>query len=114
MNRVRVDALDDYRPPPLRAVDAKYKRYAEKDVSSEDRHQLLTYIAGYTGQDAPLALVVHPAPNGPTRRVLRVEGPRGRLGLIEVLGLDTRAAPKDAAKPLRKAIAAFAGSISAP
>ncbi|MFG2314944.1 5-methylcytosine restriction system specificity protein McrC [Streptomyces tendae] len=94
------------------AVDAKYKPYARKEISADDRHQLLTYIAGYTEPETALALVIHPSPDGPTRRVLRVEGPRGLLGLIEVLGIDTRAAPRDAAGPLRKAIAGFSGSHS--
>lgn len=113
----RPDVLLAFPPPAggttaarFLAVDAKYKDYVKKDVSADDRHQILTYIAGYTDPDIPLALVVHPSPDGPTQRTLRVEGPRGRLGLIEVLGLDTRAAPKDAAEPLRKAIAGFAGS----
>ncbi|MFI1681741.1 PE-PGRS family protein [Streptomyces sp. NPDC020607] len=91
------------------AVDAKYKRYATENVSASDRHQLLTYITAYTAPDAALALVVHPSPDGPTRRTLRVRGPRGDLGLIEVLGLDTRAALKDAAEPVKRAIADFAG-----
>ncbi|WTO37222.1 hypothetical protein OG399_23935 [Streptomyces achromogenes] len=43
---------------------------------------------------------------------LRVEGPRGRLGIIEVLGIDTHAAPRDAAEPLWKAIAGFSGSLA--
>ncbi|WP_228978163.1 McrC family protein [Streptomyces sp. DH12] len=96
------------------AVDAKYKRYGAEDVSADDRHQLLTYIAGYTTPDSPLALVVHPSPTGPTHRVLRVEGPRGLLGRIEVLGLDTRATPKHAADPLREAVARFVGSSITP
>ncbi|QFQ98999.1 PE-PGRS family protein [Streptomyces phaeolivaceus] len=91
------------------AVDAKYKSYVTKNVSSADRHQLLTYIAGYTDPADALALVVHPAPGGsPTQRDLRVEGPRGRLGIIRVLGLDTLGTPANAAGPLRKAIADFA------
>ncbi|MEU3253136.1 PE-PGRS family protein [Streptomyces sp. NPDC006997] len=95
-------------------VDAKYKNYATRNVSSPDRHQLLTYIAGYTTPDHPVALVVHPAPHGPLPpRDLVVEGPRGRLGIIRVLGLDTRASPKDATGPLRGAIAAFASSTAA-
>lgn len=94
------------------AVDAKYKPYARKELSADDRHQLLTYIAGYTEPETALALVVHPSPDGPTRRVLRVEGPRGRLGLIEVLGIDTRAAPRDAAGPLQRAIAGFQGPLA--
>lgn len=93
-------------------IDAKYKAYAMQNVSAADRHQLLTYIAGYTDRDAPLALVVHPSPDGaPTRRILHIDGPRGRLGLIEVLGLDTRATPKEAAGPLREAIARFAACV---
>ncbi|GAA3856559.1 5-methylcytosine restriction system specificity protein McrC [Streptomyces sedi] len=92
-------------------VDAKYKGYVERNVSPEDRHQLLTYIAGYTDPAAPLALAVHPSPDGPTRHVLRIEGPRGRLGLIEVLGLDTRVAPRDACGPLQRSIAGFASSV---
>ncbi|MER0241205.1 PE-PGRS family protein [Streptomyces sp. HSW2009] len=92
-------------------VDAKYKRYGDKNVTSPDRHQLLTYIAGYTDAAAPLALVVHPSETGPTRRVLRVTGPRGLLGLIEVLGLDTSASPELAAEPLRESIRGFAGRV---
>ncbi|WP_039938462.1 5-methylcytosine restriction system specificity protein McrC [Streptomyces himastatinicus] len=94
------------------AVDAKYKGYMEKNVSAADRHQLLTYIAGYTAPEYPLALVVHPSAAAPTERELRVQGPRGRLGLIKVLGLDTRTAPKDATGPLREAIAEFANFVA--
>ncbi|MFJ9893866.1 PE-PGRS family protein [Streptomyces sp. NPDC091280] len=98
--------------PRFLAVDAKYKNYAAKNVSSTDRHQLLTYIAGYTDPEHPLALVVHPAPDGPTERDLRIEGPRGGMGLIKVLGLDTRTSPETSVAPLRKAIAGFAASAS--
>ncbi|MBK3571703.1 hypothetical protein [Streptomyces sp. MBT62] len=90
----------------------RLKNYAVKNVSSADRHQLLTYIAGYTGPEHPLALVVHPAPDGPTERDLRIEGPRGRMGLIKVLGLDTRTGPETAVAPLRKAIAEIAASTA--
>ncbi|MGA5360647.1 5-methylcytosine restriction system specificity protein McrC [Streptomyces purpurascens] len=114
----RPDVLLAFPPPAGKttatrflAVDAKYKQYATKELSAPDRHQLLTYIAGYTAPEAAIALVIHPSPDGPTRRVLRVEGPRGRLGLIEVLGLDTSAAPNDAAGPLQKSIAGFSGSL---
>ncbi|MFH8616696.1 PE-PGRS family protein [Streptomyces sp. NPDC017979] len=94
-------------------VDAKYKKYEDRRVGSADRHQLLTYIAGYTAPDSALALVVHPSPHAATRRTLRIEGPRGRLGVIEVLGLDTRVPPGDAAEPLRKRIEKFAASAVA-
>ncbi|MFE0875407.1 PE-PGRS family protein [Streptomyces smyrnaeus] len=94
------------------AVDAKYKGYAEKNVDSTDRHQLLTYIVGYTDPDHPVALVVYPSPQGAVHRNLRIEGPRGLMGIIKVLGLDTRLAPKDAAEPLRRSMAAFASANS--
>lgn len=94
-------------------VDAKYKNYAKTDVSREDRHQLLTYIAGYTDPTNPLALVVHPDPQGPSSHQLEFLGPRGLIGRILVLGLDTRSDPKTAAEPLRKAIVDFATSVAA-
>ncbi|MGW0537005.1 5-methylcytosine restriction system specificity protein McrC [Streptomyces sp. NPDC003032] len=113
----RPDGLLAFPPAPgepgltrFLTVDAKYKAYAKKNVLSDDRHQLLTYIAGYTTADAPLALVVYPAPGGASPRELVVQGPRGVLGVIGVLGLDTRLGPEKAAGPLREAIAGFAGS----
>ncbi|MFG2114494.1 PE-PGRS family protein [Streptomyces sp. NPDC048718] len=115
----RPDVLLTFAPPTAPpdstlylAVDAKYKDYAKKNVSREDRHQLLTYIAGYTAPVNPLALVVHPDPNGPSGHQLEFHGPRGLVGRILVLGLDTRADPKQAAEPLRKAIASFAASMA--
>jgi 5-methylcytosine-specific restriction enzyme subunit McrC len=94
----------------LLAVDAKYKAYQNKNVSADDRHQLLTYIAGYTAPAAPLAVIVHPGPQGASRRTLEIKGPGGRLGLIEVLGLDTSLTPQQAAEPLRELVAQFAGA----
>ncbi|MFI5768787.1 hypothetical protein ACIA74_09585 [Streptomyces sp. NPDC051658] len=99
---------DDAKRTRFLAVDAKYKSYAEKNVSAPDRHQLLTYISGYTTPDSPPALVVHPSSESPTERVLRVDGPRGHLGTIVVLGLHTGITPRAAAEPLRKAIEAHA------
>ncbi|MGW6309039.1 5-methylcytosine restriction system specificity protein McrC [Streptomyces niveus] len=114
------DVLLSFAPPaappgttPYLAVDAKYKNYAEKEVSPADRHQLLTYIAGYTDPDNPLALVVHPDPKGPSDHQLEIRGPRGLVGRILVLGLDTRTDPKTAAEPLRRAVADFAASMAA-
>ncbi|MFJ8661238.1 PE-PGRS family protein [Streptomyces sp. NPDC093795] len=111
------DALLSFAPPgassaPCLAVDAKYKNYAKRNVSREDRHQLLTYIAGYTDPANPLALVVHPDPRGPSSHQLEFRGPRGLVGRILVLGLDTRSDPRAAAEPLRKAIAGFAASVA--
>ncbi|MCC3650909.1 McrC family protein [Streptomyces sp. S07_1.15] len=93
--------------PRFLPIDAKYKTYAKKTVSSEDRHQLLTYIAGYAMPGAPLAAIVHPGPQGATRRTLTITGPRGTLGVIKVLGLDTRLPPHQAAEPLRELMEAF-------
>jgi 5-methylcytosine-specific restriction enzyme subunit McrC len=111
------DVLLSFAPPGASsatylAVDAKYKNYAKRDVSREDRHQLLTYIAGYTDPTNPLALVVHPDPQGPSSHQLEFRGPRGLVGRVLVLGLDTRSDPMTAAEPLRKAIADFAASVA--
>ncbi|MET9529899.1 PE-PGRS family protein [Streptomyces sp. NPDC006649] len=115
----RPDVLLSFTPPtahpestPYLAVDAKYKNYARKNVSREDRHQLLTYIAGYTNPGNPLALVVHPDPRGPSEHQLEFRGPRGLVGRILVLGLDTGAEPEAAAEPLRNAITEFASSVA--
>ncbi|WP_432174097.1 McrC family protein [Streptomyces sp. Tue6028] len=80
----------------LLPVDAKYKRYDRHSVSAADIHQLLTYSAGYTLADAPRAVIVHPQPGGHAHRVLQVGSPRGRLGTIHVLGVDTHAPPEHA------------------
>ncbi|MFE9427947.1 PE-PGRS family protein [Kitasatospora sp. NPDC006697] len=95
-------------PSRLLALDAKYKGYQGKRVSAADRHQLLTYIAGYTTPASPLAVIVHP--EGPSRYTLTVDSPRGPLGRIEVLGLDPALPPRQAAEPLRRVIAEFAAA----
>ncbi|WP_075738472.1 McrC family protein [Streptomyces acidiscabies] len=79
----------------LLPVDAKYKRYDRHGVSSADVHQLLTYGAGYASGDGSRAVIVHPG-TGFTHRVLRVDGPYGRLGTVHVVGIDTRATPEEA------------------
>ncbi|MGP4114425.1 5-methylcytosine restriction system specificity protein McrC [Streptomyces sp. 4N509B] len=101
-------------PPRFLPIDAKYKSYAGRRVEADDRHQLLTYIAGYSPPDAPLAAVVYPSPEGERRRTLTVTGPRGQLlGVIEVLGLDTGLPPERAAEPLRQVVAGFAAATRA-
>ncbi|ANP54088.1 5-methylcytosine-specific restriction enzyme subunit McrC [Streptomyces griseochromogenes] len=107
----RPDALVRFEDPRTRflPVDAKYIGYDGRRLSAENRHQLLTYIAGYTTADAPLAALVHPSPQGATSRTVRIDGPGGRhLGTIRVLGIDTRLAPDQAAQPLRELVAEFA------
>ena len=81
----------------LLPVDAKYKRYDRHGVSAADVHQLLTYSSGYASADAPTAVIVHPEPGGHAQRTLQVRGPQGLLGIIHVLGVDTRTTPKQAA-----------------
>ncbi|MGW4229525.1 McrC family protein [Streptomyces sp. NPDC004980] len=76
--------------PALLPVDAKYKRYDRHGVSAADVHQLLTYSGGYAAADAPCAVIVHPQPGSHARRTLQVRGPRGVLGVIHVLGVDTQ------------------------
>ncbi|GGV41934.1 hypothetical protein GCM10010495_69450 [Kitasatospora herbaricolor] len=94
------------------AIDAKHKALQATNVNAADRHQLLTYIAGYTTPAAPLAAIIHPAHSGSSHRTLRIQGPRGPLGVIEVLGLDTRLPPRQAAEPLRTLITQFAASAA--
>lgn len=94
-------------------VDAKYIAYGGRAVSADDRHQLLTYIAGYTRSGASLAVIVHPDPEGASSRTLRIDGPFGRLGQIRVLGIDTRLPPDQAAEPLRQLVAGFVGGTGA-
>ena len=80
----------------LLPVDAKYKRYDRHGVSAGDVHQLLTYSSGYAPADAPSAVIVHPQVGGHAHRTIDVSGPRGTLGTIHVLGIDTGAAPERA------------------
>ncbi|MFJ1792475.1 5-methylcytosine restriction system specificity protein McrC [Kitasatospora griseola] len=87
--------------PVFLPLDAKYKRYGERSVSAADVHQLLTYTAGYGPGGDPRSAVVHPSPDGPRHRTIRVTGPHGRLGLIDVIGLDPAADPSRAVTDLR-------------
>lgn len=88
----------------LLPVDAKYKRYDRHGVSAADVHQLLTYSSGYASADTPTAVIVHPQPGSHARRTLQVRGPRGLLGLVHVLGVDTRTAPEQASAWLGSAL----------
>ncbi|WP_020126816.1 McrC family protein [Streptomyces sp. 303MFCol5.2] len=88
----------------LLPVDAKYKRYDRYGVGADDIHQLLTYSAGYTSRPDPRAVIVHPGLGGHAHRVLQVSGPRGTLGRIHVLGIDTHAVPQQAAVWMRSAL----------
>ncbi|MET9130592.1 McrC family protein [Streptomyces antibioticus] len=88
----------------LLPVDAKYKRYDRYGVAAGDVHQLLTYSAGYTPSTDPRAVIVHPCPGGHSHRVLQVSAPQGSLGSIHVLGIDTHAAPQQAAAWIRSVV----------
>jgi 5-methylcytosine-specific restriction enzyme subunit McrC len=80
----------------LLPVDAKYKRYDRHGVNAADVHQLLTYSTGYASAGVPTAVIVHPQPSGHAQRALQVRGPRAPLGIIHVLGVDTRTTPEQA------------------
>ncbi|MFD7446301.1 McrC family protein [Streptomyces sp. NPDC059909] len=88
----------------LLPIDAKYKRYDRHGVSADDVHQLLTYSAGYTPADNPSAVIIHPRGGGYARRVLQIGSPQGSLGVIHVLGIDTRAHPEHATAWVRTAL----------
>ncbi|MEV7786579.1 PE-PGRS family protein [Streptomyces sp. NPDC088106] len=80
----------------LLPVDAKYKRYDRHGVSAADVHQLLTYGSGSSSADAPTAVIAHPQPGSHAQRSLKVRGPKGLLGVIRVLGVNTRTTPEQA------------------
>ncbi|MWA14819.1 McrC family protein [Streptomyces sp. BA2] len=88
----------------LLPVDAKYKRYDRHGISSADIHQLLTYSVGYAPTDAPNSVIIHPQPGGHRHRRLQVDGPQGRLGIIDVLGIDTRALPEESPAWIRSVL----------
>ncbi|MVU82297.1 PE-PGRS family protein [Nocardia sp. ET3-3] len=90
--------------PALLPIDAKYKRYDSKTVSAADVHQLLTYIAGYSPGDSPVAAIVHPSPGVHSHRTLRISGNERNLGTIHVLGIDTGAQPTEAMTHVRDAL----------
>ena len=91
------------------AVDAKYKDYTGKGVSSSDVHQLLTYCAWYTPED-PRAVIVYPSERGTTRRTLRAGDRFRTLGTIDVVGVDAGAPPEDAVPRLRSVLTRLAVS----
>ncbi|MEU5901833.1 McrC family protein [Streptomyces venezuelae] len=88
----------------LLPVDAKYKRYDRHRVSAADLHQLLTYGSGYAPVEAPAAVIVHPQPGSHDRRVLHVRGPKGLLGTLHVIGVDTRTTPERATEWIGSAL----------
>jgi len=90
----------------LLPVDAKYKRYDRYGVGAADVHQLLTYSAGYTPSADPHAVIVHPCLDGYSQRLLQASGPRGTLGSIHVIGVDTQAPPEQAAVWIRSVLPA--------
>ncbi|PWI09049.1 PE-PGRS family protein [Streptomyces sp. NWU339] len=77
-------------------VDAKYKRYDRHSVSAADVHQLLTYAAGYSAYAPASAVIVHPQPGGRAHRLLEINGPRGMLSTLHVIGIDTATHPEQA------------------
>lgn len=92
--------------PLLLPVDAKYKRYDQYGVGADDVHQLLTYSAGYAPADSPRSVIVHPRSGGHAHRTLRIRGPHGMLGTVEVLGVDTSASPERMAQWVASALGA--------
>lgn len=92
---LEVDVLAEWKTPDggtWLPVDAKYKTYGTKSLSSNDIHQLLTYATAYSGQRA---VVLHPSTAGTTRREVTTSGPHGLIGRFEVLGVDVSRSPED-------------------
>lgn len=98
----------------LLPVDAKYKDYGTKQVSRDDVHQLLTYIAAFTGgRGDGAAVIVYPDGAGPARRTLDVRGPAAGLGHIAVVGLDPAAGPERAEEQLGAVLTGLAPAAPA-
>ncbi|MYW06468.1 PE-PGRS family protein [Streptomyces sp. SID3343] len=96
-------------------IDAKYKKLAHIGLGSADVHQLLTYIAGHCDPDKAHAVVVYPAPDGRIRRTIEIKGPFGVLGTIELVGVDTREPPGEAAiEQLANALRRVNGGATGP
>ncbi|WP_280201677.1 McrC family protein [Nocardia cyriacigeorgica] len=85
----------------LYPIDAKYKTYADRTVSTADIHQLLTYTAGYAPPTAPIAAIVHPHPTASSQRIVSITGNRRHLGTVHIHGVDTTASPARAAAGIR-------------
>jgi len=94
--------------PTYLPIDAKYKSYDTASISSGDVHQLLTYVAGYSATESASAAIVYPSDRGASQRRLTVKGAQGRLGTINVLGLDVSQPPTESAEPLRTYLRATA------
>ncbi|WP_328712350.1 5-methylcytosine restriction system specificity protein McrC [Nocardia salmonicida] len=82
-------------------IDAKYKCYEDSSISAADTHQLLTYITGYSPEDAPTAAIIHPRTHRHSLRTLRVHGNNRHLGTIHTIGIDVDQAPTATATWLR-------------
>ncbi|MGV9925183.1 McrC family protein [Nocardia rhamnosiphila] len=82
-------------------IEAKYKHYHRTSLAAADLHQLLTYVAGYAPEEAPIAAIIHPAPESGVFRTVRVHGNRRELGAVRVIGVDTALPPAAAAEWLR-------------
>jgi 5-methylcytosine-specific restriction enzyme subunit McrC len=83
-------------------VDAKYKDYDQRSVHADDVHQLLTYVAGYSSKPIPTGIIVYPRPGDPSHRTVKVAGPNGLLGIIQVVGIDTQIDPGRSAEWLSR------------
>lgn len=98
---LRLHAEDESRVP----IDAKYKRYEQSAVDSDDLHQLLTYAHGYRHVDeAPRAFIVHPTEHGSVRRRVTVRDPLGRLSIIDLVALDVQQSPQQGVVELARAL----------
>lgn len=88
-------------------VDAKYKRYDQHAVGSDDVHQLLTYAYGYLWPGAlPRAVIIHPTELGSNLPRITVWDPSGRQSLIGVVGLGVQQSPQQATIALTQALTA--------
>ncbi len=92
----------------LTAVDAKYKTYAGRAVSSSDIHQMLTYAVAFADDAVPEGMVLFPSPAGGTHRLVKVFTQSGVLAEVDIVGIDTSGTPAQAVSSLRSLMVARA------
>lgn len=103
---LRPDASVDLESTTI-PVDAKYKNYADKPISRNDIHQLLTYAGAFAlpMQCQPISAIVHPAP-AMSVRAARVTSASQHMGTVIIVGLDPSAEPAEARQALASSLSA--------
>ena len=85
-------------------VDAKYYAYDHSRISSENVHQLMTYVAGYCDDDHLDVLLVYPSAAGGALRTLVVRNAHTLIGRIRAIAIDAGAGPEAGTRKIREVL----------